>query len=127
VNYFWQSNPGTVATAGNPNTDVWVNGVHNTTSFPFGTNAYENPFPSLQLLPTAAPNCDNYTNTTACMNEGYKIATLLKPDKGYGYRPPGPCATDGYFPVWLKGVVFLLWNGTALTENQGLITKPCDM
>jgi hypothetical protein len=34
---------------------------------------------------------------------------------------------DPYFPFWLKGVVFLHWNGSTLTENAGLITKPCNM
>jgi hypothetical protein len=130
-NYFWQGNPGTVMTAGNPNTDVWVNGVHNTTSFPFGTNTYDPPhFANPNGLPTGAPNCNNYTNTTDCMNQGYNVAADLTPSGGAldsGYMPPGACAADPYFPVWLKGVVFLLWNGTALTENAGLITKPCNM
>ena len=131
-NIFWQSNPGKSTTAGNPNTDVWAGGVHNTTSFPFGTNAYLNPqFANARGLPTGAPNCSGYTNTTACMNEGYQVAADLKSEAttaGFrGYPEPGECATDPFFPVWLKGVVFLLWNGTALSENQGLITKPCDM
>jgi hypothetical protein len=129
-NVFWQSNPGTDTTAGNPNTDVWASGLHNATSFPFGTNAYGDPhFANPNGLPTEAPNCSNYTNTTACMNDGYQVAANLIPDEYQvvGYREPGACATDPYFPVWLKGVVFLLWNGGTLTESQGLITKPCDM
>ena len=131
-NIFWQSNPGKSTTAGIPNTDVWAGGVHNTTSFPFGTNAYLNPqFANARGLPTGAPNCSGYTNTTACMNEGYQVAADLKSETttpGFrGYPEPGECATDPFFPVWLKGVVFLQWNGTKLTENQGLITKPCDM
>ena len=130
ANVFWQSNPGTATTAGNPNTDVWASGVHNTTSFPFGTNVYGDPhFANPNGLPTEAPDCSKYTNTTACMNEGYQVAANLISDEYQvlGYREPGACATDPYFPVWLKGVVFLLWNGGTLTENQGLITKPCDM
>jgi hypothetical protein len=129
-NYFWQSNPGAVTTAGNPNTDVMVNGHHNTISFPFGRNIFNDPgFANPNGLPTGAPNCGSYTNTTACMNQGYNVAANLKPSVavGYGYQPPGPCKPDPYFPVWLKGVVFLHWNGSTLTENAGLITKPCDM
>jgi hypothetical protein len=133
-NTFWQSNPGKVTTAGNPNTDVWVSGIHSTTSFPFGTNAYQNPlFANPNGLPRGVPNCSGYTNTTACMNEGYDVAADLTPMRAgavsglSGYLAPGPCATDPFFPTWLKGVVFLHWTGTALTENAGLITKPCGM
>jgi hypothetical protein len=142
-NYFWQSNPGTVTTAGNPNTDVWTTAGHNTTSFPFGTNTYRNPnLANPKGLPTAAPNCNGYTNTTDCMNVGYHVAANLTPNTGpVGYLQPRPCAADPFFPVWLKGVVFLHWNGTgtagaagtttqpvsAITENSGLITKPCGM
>jgi hypothetical protein len=130
-NYIWQSNPGTRTQAGNPNTDVYVNGSHNTTSFPFGTNTYSNPgFANPGGLPTTAPNCAGYTNTTACMNQRYRVAGNLTPSggaAGKGYQPPGPCAADPFFPVWLKGVVFLRWNGSGLTENAGLITKPCNM
>jgi hypothetical protein len=131
-NIFWQSNPGKSTTAGNPNTDVWASGVHNTISFPFGTNTYQSPdFANPNGLPTGAPNCNGYTNTTACMNEGYHVAADLTSEEtttGFrGYPEPGACANDPFFPVWLKGVVFLLWNGTTLTENVGLITKPCDM
>ena len=63
------------------------------------------------------------------MNEGYKVAANLKPAalSGYGYQPPGPCASDPYFPSWLKGVVYLHWDGTTLAEQSGLITKPCGL
>jgi hypothetical protein len=46
---------------------------------------------------------------------------------GKGYQPPSACAADQYFPTWLKGVVYLSWNGSTLSENGGLITKPCNM
>jgi hypothetical protein len=130
-NYFWQSNPGTKTAAGHPNTDVYVNRLPNTTSFPFGTNTYGNPgFANPNSLPTTAPNCSGYTNTTDCMNGRYRIATNLSPSDGavgLGYQAPGPCAPDPFFPVWLKGVVYLHWNGSKLTEDGGLITKPCGM
>jgi hypothetical protein len=129
-NYIWQSNPGTSRRVGNPNTDVHINGRQNNITFPFGLNVYNDPgFANPNDLPTTAPNCSEYTNTTACMNEGYKVAANLKPSVavGKGYQPPGPCRPDPYFPVWLKGIVFLHWNGSTLTEDTGLITKPCDM
>jgi hypothetical protein len=131
TNYFWQSNPGTKKVVGNPNTDVYVNNVHYTTTFPFGTNTYGNPgFASPTSLPTTAPNCSGYADTTDCMNGRYRIAANLTPSGGavgYGYQAPGACAADPYFPTWLKGVVYLHWTGSSLTENSGLITKPCNM
>ena len=51
---------------------------------------------------------------------------------GKGYQLPsitcittGPVASD--YPTWLKGIVYLHWNGTSITENAGLVTKPCGM
>jgi len=130
-NYFWQSNPGTSLSPGNPNTDTYVNGSHNRTSFPFGANRYEDPgFAAPAGLPATPPNCAKYDNTTDCMNKGYKVAADLTPTGdalGIGYHAPGPCKPDPYFPLWLKGVVYLHWNGAGVTENSGLITKPCDM
>ena len=132
-NYIWQSNPGTKFTAGNPNTDVWLNGSHNTTSFPFGTNTYNNPgLANPGALPTGAPDCSSYTNTTDCMNTGYSVAANIAPSGGavgIGYKAPGPCAPDPYYPTWLKGVVYLQWNsGTqTITEKAGLLTKPCGL
>ena len=130
-NYIWQSNPGTRFTAGGPNTDVYVNGTRNTTSWPFGANTYANPgFANPSALPTGAPNCAGYANTTDCMNAGYGVYAALTPSggaSGYGYKPPGPCAPDPYFPPWLKGIVYLRWDGAALTEASGLVTKPCGL
>lgn len=31
------------------------------------------------------------------------------------------------YPLWLKGIVYLQWNGTSLTENADLVTKPCGL
>jgi hypothetical protein len=129
-NYIWQSNPGTSRRVGIPNTDIRINGHQNNMTFPFGLNVYSDPgFANPNDLPTSAPNCNEYTNTTACMNEGYKVTANLKPKVavGKGYQPPQSCRPDPYFPIWLKGVVFLHWNGSNLTENAGLITKPCNM
>jgi hypothetical protein len=133
ANYFWNSSPGTVNVVGNPNTDVYINGVHTATTYPFGTNIYSTPgLASPKSLPTGAPNCSAYTNVEACMNDpaGYNVYGHVTPSGGavgHGYQPPGSCAADAYYPTWLKGVVYLQWNGSALTENSGLITKPCNL
>ena len=31
------------------------------------------------------------------------------------------------YPYWLKGVVYLHWNGSSLTENADLVNKPCGL
>ena len=109
---------------------ILYNTRFNNRTFTLGANTYNDPgFANPNDLPTRAPKCSGYTNTTACMNEGYMIAANLNPSiaVGKGYQPPGLCKSDPYFPTWLKGVVFLRWNGSTLTEDGGLITKPCNM
>jgi beta-galactosidase len=84
-NYFWQSNPGT-----------W------TTSFPFGTNTYSDPgFANPAGLPTTAPNCAKYNDTTDCMNGRYMIAANLKPSGGplgKGYQGAEPMRARPLLP-----------------------------
>jgi hypothetical protein len=91
-----------------------------------------------------APNCSGFANVTSCMGWNANTSTLtpLTPiadlvpssahSSGKGYqRPSTTCVNSGPifndYPIWLKGVVYLQWNGSALTENSGLITKPCNM
>ena len=99
--------------------------------WPFGTNTYADPgLATPSMLPSAAPDCSKYTTTTDCMNAGYMVAASVAPGggaAGKGYQPPGACKADPYYPAWLKGVVYLSWNGSGLTQNPGLITKPCDL
>ena len=128
-NYIWNSFVPTTITPGGRNTQAWYNGNDQGASFPWGTNTYNNPgFANPGGLPIAAPNCSGYTNTTDCMNTGYHVAANLKPSGGAvgkGYMAPGPCAPDPYYPKMLKGLVYLTVSGTTITENPGLITKPC--
>ena len=52
------------------------------------------------------------------------------PAKGAGYQLPSvACVSSGFtlYPTWLKGIVYLQWNGSSLTENSNLVTKPCNM
>jgi hypothetical protein len=94
---------------------------------------------------TGAPNCTGFTNVTACMGWNAKTSTLTTPSvisdltptcgadcTGAGYQKPSTtCVSSGnfytYFPTWLKGIVYLQWNGSSLTENSDLVTKPCNM
>ena len=128
-NYIWNSTSRSTSPGGR-NTVIY-NPSFNNKTFTLGVNTYDNPnFASPGSLPAGAPNCRGYTNTTSCLLKGYGVADDLAPNGGAvgkGYEPPGPCTPDPYFPKWLKGVVFLQWNGSTLTENDGLITKPCGM
>jgi hypothetical protein len=99
---------------------------------PLGTNTYADPgfanATDLLANRSGTPNCSSYTNVNACMAQA--IADLTPTAAGMtgkGYQRPGACTADPYFPTWLKGVVYLTWNGSTLSENSGLITKPCNM
>jgi energy-converting hydrogenase Eha subunit B len=95
---------------------------------------------------SGVPNCSAFTNTTACMGWNAVTSTLTTPSAisdlrpssthsaGKGYQLPSTtCANvnapDGtaLYPTWLKGVVYLHWNGTSITENADLVTKPCGL
>jgi len=47
---------------------------------------------------------------------------------GIGYQLPSTtCSSNADYPTWLKGIVYLQWNGTSITENVGLVTTPCGL
>lgn len=115
-----------------------------------GTNFYTSPaFNNLTDLisnRSGVPNCGGFTNTTACMGYNANTQALTNPSAIYdlqptasgasaaGYQLPSTqCVTSGsiytYYPPWLKGVVYLQWNGTTktITENADLVTKPCGL
>ena len=129
-NFIWNAHAPTTTTFGGSNTNVYLGGSLDTSSFPFGTNTYDTPgFANPAALPTTAPNCLGQTNTTACMAAAGVIADLT-PSGGAaeaGYQPPTTCAADPYYPTWLKGVVYLAVSSSSIVETHGLITKPCGM
>ena len=109
-----------------------------------GTETYANPSftNTTDLLGnrTGVPNCNAFATTTACMGWNAKTSTLstasiisdLVPTasgtSGKGYQLPfTTCAANADYPTWLKGIVYLQWNGSTLTENSDLVTKPCNM
>jgi hypothetical protein len=108
-----------------------------------GTNtytspAYNNPTDFFNYR-MGTPSCSGFQTTTACMGWNYASQTATNPSviydltatasgtAGKGYQPPGPCASDSDYPTWLKGVVYLHWDGTQLWENAGLVNKPCGL
>jgi hypothetical protein len=112
------------------------------TSGELGTNTYANPLytntPDLLANQQGVPNCSGFENTTQCMGWNALKSTLtplsvisdLVPTAsgtaGKGYQLPSiTCAPNPDYPTWLKGIVYLHWNGSSLTENAGLVTKPC--
>jgi hypothetical protein len=86
------------------------------------------------------PTCTGFTSTTACMGWNANTSTLTTPSvisdlvpsasgtSGKGYQLSSTtCAANADYPTWLKGIVYLHWNGTIVTENPDLVTKPCGM
>ena len=85
------------------------------------------------------PDCAGFANAAACMGWSYSTLTAapnsviddLTPTAsgavGKGYQPPGRCAPDPDYPIWLKGVVYLSVADGVISENPGLVTKPCGL
>jgi hypothetical protein len=130
-NYIWNSHPPTTTATGASNTIVHNGESDESASWMFGTNTYDDPgLTNPASLPTEAPDCAGYATTVSCMNAKYNVYNLIKPTiaaTSVGYQPPGSCTQAPYYPTWLKGVVYLHWDGTDLTEVDGLITKPCGL
>ena len=114
------------------------------TSAELGTNTYTNPAftntTDLLANRVGVPNCSGFATTTACMGWNANTSKLTTPSvisdltpnaigtSGKGYQKPSTtCAANADYPNWLKGVVYLHWNGSALSENSDLVTKPCNM
>ena len=85
------------------------------------------------------PSCAGFINVTACMGWNANSQTLKNPSVIYDLTPSSTYAAKGYqnpsvtctanalYPTWLKGIIYLNWNGTSLTENADLVTKPCGL
>ena len=133
-NDFWNGAAPTTSVAGNHNTEVTWNGNTHPSNWPYGTNTYnDGGLASPGSLPSTAPDCAAYTNVADCMNDpaGYSVAGSVLPGGSIGYHAPaGACATDAYFPTWLKGVVYLSWNSgdhTVTYNPNVLINQPCGL
>lgn len=117
-------------------------------SMPLGVNIYIDPAfqNAADVLANriGTPNCSGFETTTACMGWDYSTQTATNPSViygmtptvaaaiGKGYRPPGVrCIPAGAgadysdFPDWLKGIVYLHWNGTVVQQKMGLSNVPC--
>jgi hypothetical protein len=87
----------------------------------------------------ADPSCSSFETTTACMGWNHATRTVTSLSViddltaqatnavGKGYQVPGNCAPDTDYPAWLKGIVYLHWDGSNLTERAGLVNKPCGL
>ena len=146
-NVFRASNTSCRATYCNSTFDVMTWGVPAT----LGTNTFINPAfqntADLLANRVGAPNCTGFASTTACMGWNAQTSKLTTPSvisdliataigsapyysavAGKGYQLSSTtCAANSDYPKWLKGVVYLYWNGSTLTENAGLVTKPCGL
>jgi hypothetical protein len=115
-----------------------------------GTNTFVNvAFKSLTDLTTnhlGVPTCTGFVTTTGCMGWNANTSTLTSVSilddlsqtgaTGKGFQLPSiTCDGTGGddlntdYPYWLKGIVYLHWNGStsapAFTENSDLVTRPC--
>ena len=110
-----------------------------------GTNFYENPnFNNTTNLKnnwvTFTPNCAGFRNATACMGWNAETRTLTSltpisdltptsthsPGKGY-QLPSTTCNTNSEYPTWLKGIVYLHYDGTFIRQYRDLVTVPCGL
>ena len=151
-NIFWSAGQNTCASSPGclPASPPYAAISFGATSY-LGTNTYE----SAAFQNTAdlisnqlgAPNCSGFGNTTACVGWNAATGTLTTPSiisdligtaigttpyysttAGKGYQLPSTtCTANADYPTWLKGIVYLQWNGTSLTENADLVTKPCGL
>jgi|SRR5882672_2208132 len=108
-----------------------------------GTNIYTDPlFANVTDLLTnqnGAPSCTT-RNVTQCMGYDPSTTTLttLSPIgdlqascascSGKGYQLPSmACAANSDYPAWLKGIVYLVWDGTNIWQYHDLVTTPCGL
>ena len=142
----------TVGTLGNENVLFNNGGGGNEcpfNGFSFGTNNFQvDPaFANLSDLTTnrsGTPNCTGFINVTQCMgyNAVTSVLTTLSPVGdlqasctncgGKGYQKPSiTCVSSGpyhdLYPIWLKGIVYLHWTGSAVVQNFDLVTLRCGM
>ncbi len=139
-NFFRANNSSCKATYCNSTFDAQTWGA----SAILGTNTYTNPAftntTDLLANQLGVPNCNAFVNTTQCMGWNANTSTLTTPSiisdlvptasgtTGKGYQLPSTtCAANADYPTWLKGIVYLQWNGSTLSENGDLVTKPCNM
>lgn len=86
------------------------------------------------------PNCNGFATVTQCMGWNAITGTLTTPSTisdlgancsqctGKGYQlPSATCAPNSDYPAYLKGLVVLSWDGSQITEQPGLVNKPCNM
>lgn len=129
-NFVWGVSPNTNCIAFNGNSCGT-----NTNSTPSFTNVTD-----LISNQVGVPSCSGFENTTQCMGWNATTSTLTTPSiisdlvptaggtAGKGYQLPSiTCVANADYPMWLKGIVYLHWNGSTITENPGLVTKPCGL
>jgi hypothetical protein len=132
-------------TGSSTNGTCYFNGYTGSSNVNYNVNPAFTNTSDLLASRSGAPNCAGFTNTTACMGWNASTGALTTPSvisdltptcgadcAGAGYQKPSTtCVSSGnvytYYPTWLKGIVYLQWNGSSLTENSDLVTKPCKM
>lgn len=119
----------------------------NGTNANLGTNIYTNPNfnNTTDLLSNwvGVPTCTGKENVTQCMGYDattntlttntpiYDLTATCSQCSGKGYQLPSmTCVSSASFPdfpAWLKGIVYLHWNGSVVQQRAGLVKVPCGM
>ena len=103
----------TVVNANIANNYIYGVSGHNEGGTPYGSNTTSSPGFINPSIP-GAPSLNCGVLSVNCMTATIaNFVPTLAPTTS-GYQPPGSCAPNSYYPIWLKGVV-----------PNGLITKPC--
>jgi hypothetical protein len=130
-NWIFNNMPPTANSLGGNNTYVWNLPKASQAPWVFGTNTFSDPgLTNPAGLPSVAPDCTGHQTVTNCMLNKYGVYNAIKPriaPPTAGYQPPKSCEPDNFYPTYLKGIVYLHWDGTSLAEMDGLLTKPCDL
>ena len=136
-NVFRANNTQCVGNYCNSTDDIETYGASST----LGTNTYTNPAftNTTDLLANrlGVPNCSGFVTTTACMGWNANTSALTTPSiisdlvptasgmTGKGYQLPSTtCAANADFPTWLKGIVYLQWNGSTLAKTAIWLRSP---
>jgi hypothetical protein len=130
-NWIFNNVPPVTNGAGGKNTHVWNLPSADDAKWVFGTNTYSDPnLANPTSLPSTAPDCERRQSVTDCMLHKYGVYEGIRPTTApttVGYQPPTSCRPDELYPTYLKGIVYLHWDGNGLTEVDGLLTKPCEL
>ena len=131
---------GTCMPTSSPYSVVYFNSNTSSGTDTYGISAAFTNVADLLANRVGTPTCTGFVTTTACMGWNANTSTLTTPSvisdlvptatgtAGKGYQLPSTtCAANADYPAWLKGIVYLHWDGTSITQVHDLVTTPCGL